>query len=99
VFIDDVADAFANVLHRTPTASIERFDVGSGSPSTVLELATEIANYYDAPSPHVTGAYREGDVRYAACELDAMTAQFDWSPQWDLSRGVQRLQQWIADSA
>lgn len=98
VFIEDVADAFAAAIAARP-ASRNSFDVGSGAETTIAELADEIAAYHSAPAPHITGKYRDGDVRYAACSLDATLAGLDWTPRWDLRAGVGALQEWIATQA
>jgi len=31
------------------------------------DLAREIARYHSAPEPHITGQYRDGDVRHVSC--------------------------------
>jgi dTDP-L-rhamnose 4-epimerase len=96
VYIDDVAAAFAAVLRSTQSADVENYDVGSGQASTILELATEIAKYHGAPEPTLTGLFRDGDVRYAACEIAQAEGALGWSPRWNLQQGVASLQEWIA---
>jgi dTDP-L-rhamnose 4-epimerase len=96
VFIDDVAEAFRDVISRGPVTPSPVLDVGSGVGTTILDLATEIAGYHDAPPPHITGAYRDGDVRHAECSIDDTLRALDWSPRWDMRRGVAALQNWIA---
>ncbi|MFB2584765.1 NAD-dependent epimerase/dehydratase family protein [Herbiconiux liukaitaii] len=100
VYIDDVADAFVAALAETPSTGIEAgtptFDVGSGVGTTILQLAEAIAAYYSAPAPHITGKYRDSDVRHAECRIDATLAALEWEPRWPLDRGVAGLQEWIA---
>lgn len=96
VFIDDIAEAFKSVVLAGPTGDLARFDVGSGVGTTIFELAAHIAEFHGAPAPHVTGAYRDGDVRHAACSIDATLAGLDWAPAWNVERGVAALQHWIA---
>ena len=95
VYIDDVADAVAASLLSGPEAGRPIFDIGSGVGTTILDLAATIASYHGAPSPTVTGAYRDGDVRFAACELQPTLDAMDWRPQWSVARGIDALQQWI----
>ena len=40
--------------------------------------------------------FRDGDVRHAQCDVSATTAALGWRPTWDLERGVDALQVWIA---
>ncbi|WP_277613345.1 NAD-dependent epimerase/dehydratase family protein [Cryobacterium serini] len=95
VFIDDVADAFVAVLKRESTVPMPVLDVGSGVATTIAQLAQAIADYYGAPTPVVNGAYRDGDVRYAACTIRDTLRELDWAPQWSVERGLAALQDWI----
>ncbi|MCW2682662.1 MAG: NAD-dependent epimerase/dehydratase family protein [Blastococcus sp.] len=95
VFIEDVVSAFAAAAARgeEPRAC---FDVGSGEPSTIAELAEVLSRYHGAPAPVVGGRFRDGDVRHASCSIDATRSALDWTPRWSLEQGVGALQEWIA---
>lgn len=95
VYIDDVADALVAAL-ADPPATTRTLDVGTGVRTTIRDLAHAVRDYYDAPDPVINGQFRDGDVRHAACDIEATTAQLDWEPQWSLERGVGALQEWIA---
>jgi dTDP-L-rhamnose 4-epimerase len=63
VHVRDVARA--NVLALTaPEPAVGPFNVCSGTPRTVGELATALARELGGPDPVVTGAWRTGDVRH-----------------------------------
>jgi len=96
VFIDDVVDAFAAAVARRPAASPARYDVGSGVETTILRLAEIIADYHGAPTPHVVGEYRDGDVRFAATLVEPTTTALGWLPQTSVEDGIAQLQAWIA---
>jgi dTDP-L-rhamnose 4-epimerase len=96
VFIDDVASSIRSVLLNPPASDTARFDIGSGKGTTILELAKTVASFHSAPEPHVTGAYRDGDVRHAECDITKSTDQLEWKPEWGLDRGIAALQDWIA---
>ena len=97
VFIDDVADAVVAALVSGPDVTRPTMDIGSGVGTTILDLARVIADYHEAPAPRVTGAYRDGDVRFASCDIAPTTSQLDWAPAWDVERGLAALQVWIAE--
>lgn len=97
VFIDDVADAVTAALIAGPDPQRPTMDIGSGVGTTILDLAAIIARYYDAPAPRITGAYRDGDVRFASCDIEPTLAELDWTPAWDVERGLAALQVWIAE--
>lgn len=96
VYINDVADALVAAI-RTPPVSLERtLDVGAGVRTTIRDLAVAVAAFHGAPEPHVTGQFRDGDVRHAACDVAHTVDNLDWSPQWTLEAGIADLQGWIA---
>jgi dTDP-L-rhamnose 4-epimerase len=67
VHVRDVAAANVAALHRTATAaagSTTAYNVASGEPHTVGEMAVALAAAFGGPAPVVTGGYRLGDVRH-----------------------------------
>lgn len=96
VFIADVVSAIAAAIDNPPKEPVRTVDVGSGGTTTIRDLATAIASYHEAPEPHVTGQFRDGDVRHAACTIETTTRELGWTPAWSLSDGVAALQEWIA---
>lgn len=94
VYIDDVASAITAGV-RSGRATTHPLDVGSGVGTTIADLAAMIAAVYGAPTPHVNGRYRNGDVRHASCDISATTDQLDWTPQVSVEEGVRRLCEWI----
>jgi dTDP-L-rhamnose 4-epimerase len=94
VFIDDVAQAILQGVDHSG-ANADAYDIGSGEGTTVLELARMIAEVYGAPEPQINGAYRNGDVRHASCDISAAKAALDWAPQVPVADGVRRLCSWI----
>ncbi|QJU54421.1 SDR family NAD(P)-dependent oxidoreductase [Herbiconiux sp. KACC 21604] len=97
VYIDDVADAFVAALALPAEEASIVGDVGSGVGTTIMQLAEAIAAYHQAPAPHITGKYRDGDVRHAECTIDDTLRMLDWEPRWPVDRGVAGLQSWIAE--
>ena len=94
VYIDDVARAVCRMaIGSVPPA--EAYDVGSGVPTTIRQLAVAIANIYGAPAPVVNGAFRNGDVRAASCDIGRTRQALGWAPEWSVARGVEALCAWI----
>ncbi|HEY0642737.1 MAG TPA: NAD(P)-dependent oxidoreductase [Nocardioides sp.] len=96
VHIDDVVAALAAAIAHKPADHLRTVDVGSGVRTTIGDLAREIAAFHSAPEPHVTGQFRDGDVRHASCTVEATLRQLDWQPRVGLRDGVAGLQEWIA---
>jgi dTDP-L-rhamnose 4-epimerase len=94
ILIDDVASAIvAGAV--SPTVQGEPMDIGSGEFQTIGTAAKLIAAHYNAPEPHVTGQYRQGDVRHAWADISAAEKVLGWTPQYNLAQGIDRLARWI----
>ena len=94
VLIDDVASAVVAAA-TAEHVSTDPLDIGSGQVQTIGTAARAIAAAYGAPAPHVTGKFREGDVRHAWADIEAARATLGWEPHHDLEAGVARLVAWI----
>ena len=94
VLIDDVASAVVRAV-LTETPPNHPVDIGSGEHQTIATAAALIAERYGAPEPHVTGKYRNGDVRHAWAEIAPARDALGWAPRYDLREGVARLADWI----
>ena len=94
VFIDDVASAIvAGVLHSPATST--PYDIGLGERTTIMQVAQAIAEHYGAPAPHVTGQFRDGDVRAAWADTARARQVLDWEPRIGVTEGINRLCDWI----
>lgn len=94
ILIDDVASAIvAGAVSSTVQG--EPMDIGSGEFQTIGTAAKLIAQHYNAPEPHVTGQYRQGDVRHAWADITAAEKVLGWTPRYNLAQGIDRLANWI----
>jgi dTDP-L-rhamnose 4-epimerase len=94
VLIDDVASGLLAALDRSVIGRYP-YDIGTGKPSSIADIAARIAELYGAPAPHICGLYRFGDVRHAACRIEPTLSQLDWQPQFNVQRGLLLLKDWI----
>lgn len=94
ILIDDVAAAIIQAvdIKHPPRRPL---DIGTGQPLSIANLASRVAALYGAPEPHVSGAFRYGDVRHAACRIEETIARLGWRPKRDLDEGLQELSSWI----
>ncbi|WP_425860689.1 NAD-dependent epimerase/dehydratase family protein [Arthrobacter sp. TWP1-1] len=94
ILIDDVASAIvAGAL--SPTVQDQPMDIGSGEFQTIGTAAELIAKHYKAPAPHVTGQYRQGDVRHAWADVSDAERVLGWTPRYNLAQGIDLLANWI----
>jgi dTDP-L-rhamnose 4-epimerase len=94
VYIEDVTSALIAAIDA-PHEAVRTFDVGSGRRGTISEAAHILARHYDAPQPRVSGAYRQGDVRHAACDISPTLQMLQWAPRWTLEKGLHALCDWM----
>lgn len=94
VYIDDVVEGLFAAI-ETPAAPSRHVDIGAGVPTTIHELAQQLASICGAPEPVVVAKFRDGDVRAARCDITAATDELGWRPKWSLEEGTRALLEWI----
>jgi len=94
VLIDDIVMAFVKSLD-TDAAGEHFYDVGTGATITLASVADRIADFYGAPSPHVCGRYRYGDVRHAGCSIEETRRALGWAPRHTLDEGLVLVMEWV----
>jgi dTDP-L-rhamnose 4-epimerase len=89
-----VADvAAANVAALTGLGQLapgtsRPYNVATGTPRTVGEMATVLAAVTGGPEPRVTGEYRLGDVRHVTASAARIRAELGWAPRVPFAEGV-----------
>jgi len=94
VYIDDVVEALSTAIEG-PAAEPLCLDIGSGTPTTIHQLAEKIAAICNAPEPVVVAKFRDGDVRAASCNIEPAKNELGWCPKWALEDGLHALLEWI----
>jgi dTDP-L-rhamnose 4-epimerase len=84
VEVRDVAGANLAALSavdggRPAPGTLRAFNVGSGVPHTVGEMASALAAAYGGPAPGVTGDSRLGDVRHVTASPARAAAELGWT--------------------
>ncbi|MGE5286660.1 MAG: NAD-dependent epimerase/dehydratase family protein [Micromonosporaceae bacterium] len=94
VHVRDVARANAAAARwvcgeaQPPTGTFRAFNVGSGTPRSVGELARGLSEVLAGPAPEVTGEYRLGDVRHIVASSERLRAELDWGPSVSFADGL-----------
>jgi dTDP-L-rhamnose 4-epimerase len=95
VHVRDVADATATALEAVAGSGVpggpgtlRAYNVGSGTPRTVGELASALADAVGGPSPVVTGEYRLGDVRHVTASSERIRRELGWQAVVPFAAGV-----------
>jgi dTDP-L-rhamnose 4-epimerase len=93
-FVHVVDVARANVLALTgPRLASGPFNIASGAPHTILEMAEAIADAAgeDAPRPEVVGGFRAGDVRHVVASPARARTELGFTAEIEFRAGMQEL--------
>jgi dTDP-L-rhamnose 4-epimerase len=90
VHVRDVANATVLACEKQG-AGVKAFNVGSGTPRTVGEMALALAEALKGPRPVITGGYRLGDVRHITADSSRLRKELSWLPRVDFRQGMNEL--------
>jgi len=90
VHVRDVAQANLRALEAAPVAgTLAPYNVCSGEPHTIGEVAAELAR--DGPAPVVTGQYRLGDVRHVVASPRRAAEELGFTAQVGFADGMREF--------
>ncbi len=98
VHVGDVARCCRRALDADAAAiDGEVFNVGSGQPRTVDEVARSLAAVigHKDLQPIVAGKYRVGDIRHCFADIAKARRVLGYEPQVDWNEGLAELAQWV----
>jgi dTDP-L-rhamnose 4-epimerase len=95
VYVDDVVEAMRRAVADDRAESFT-VDIGSGSASTLEQVAVQMSALTTAPPPRIVGRFRAGDVRAAWADVAAAHASLGWEPATSLEDGLGRTLTWVA---
>ena len=94
VHVHDVARANVTALESLAlraagaTSGHRAYNVASGEPRTVLDLATALARELDGPEPLVVGGGRPGDVRHVVADPERIRIELGFASQIPFREGI-----------
>ncbi len=90
VHVTDVARANVAALEAA-RPGFRAYNVASGRPATVGEMAAALAGVLAGPVPVVTGEFRLGDVRHVVASPERAAAELGFRAAIDLSSGLREF--------
>jgi len=90
VHVSDVAAANMAALGWAGPGA-RAFNVATGTPHSVGELASALAAAGNGPPPVITGQYRVGDVRHIVAAPDRLVRELGWRPRIEFDAGTREL--------
>jgi dTDP-L-rhamnose 4-epimerase len=98
VFVDDVANACTQALTLDCNTAI--FNVGSGKPICVLDLAHTLKQLWGSSSTiSITGDYRVGDIRHNWADISRLRSVWSNWPVTDFYTGLEKFVEWARQQA
>lgn len=98
VSVRDIAHACRLALTTRHTGEI--FNVGSGQPRSILEVADRVIEAVNARvEPLVTAKYRFGDIRHCFADVSKARQLLGYSPQVRFEDGLRELAEWLAGTS
>jgi len=96
VSVKDVAQACRLAL-EVPEASGQVFNVGSGRPASVREVAERMASALGMEHirPTITGDCRAGDIRHCYPDISLARTVLGYAPRVPLEQGMVELASWL----
>ncbi|RKK05375.1 UDP-glucose 4-epimerase GalE [Pseudoroseomonas wenyumeiae] len=81
VHVADLADAHLRVLDRLKNCPSCRYNVGSGTGASVLEVIAAVERAAGRPVPHVLGPRRAGDPAILIASNERLRRETGWAPR------------------
>jgi dTDP-L-rhamnose 4-epimerase len=94
IHVRDVARANLLALAATETvrhSTFTAYNISSGEPRTVGEMATTLSRVFGGPEPAVTGGYRLGDVRHVVASARKAADELGFRAEIPFGQGVKEF--------
>lgn len=96
VFIDDVVRATINGIEYKEAIN-ETFNVGTGTPVSVLDVARQLfKSYKRGENIHISGDFRIGDIRHNFADLTKIKTLLGYSPKVSFEQGIKIFSNWVS---
>jgi dTDP-L-rhamnose 4-epimerase len=98
VYIDDIVAATEEAV-LGPIEGCHSVNVGSGTRTTVLDVATKVNIWFGGRSEvTVTGGFRQGDIRHGVADLTLARKLLHYEPTWTFEAGLGEFLSWTTQT-
>ncbi len=99
VHVSDVVNSISLALASSDKC-FKALNIGSGKPTSVLELANQLRLLLDSKSNLlVSGDFRTGDIRHCYANIELAHGVLGFAPQMSLEHGLQKFVHWVCTQA
>jgi dTDP-L-rhamnose 4-epimerase len=97
VHVSDIVQANTLAMNHSEASGV--YNVGSGRPTTILEVAQRLGKQIgSSQQPEILNLYRAGDIRHCYADVRRIQA-LGYAPQVGFEQGVAGLVEWLQDQA
>lgn len=94
ISVHDIVRANLVVLENDK-ANYQVYNVGSGKPTTIVEIAEMLAKMTSSSiEPEILGKYRKGDTRHCTADITKIHTELGFEPEVTLEEGLRELVEW-----
>ncbi len=94
ISVHDIVSANMLAMEKS-SADYNAFNVGSGSPVTIKDVALTLAKLYGKKiNPKIENKFRKGDVRHCYADITKIRNKLGFEPKWSFEDGMQELIDW-----
>lgn len=98
ISVSDICRALLLSLENK-AADYEFFNVGSGQPIQIAEIARILARALNKKiEPRITQTFRKGDVRHCFADIRKIRKELGWQPTTTFENGMQNLIAWARET-
>jgi dTDP-L-rhamnose 4-epimerase len=95
IHIQDLVAANVLALEKQ-AADYEIFNVGSGNPITILDIANILIKMMHVKvKPQILNQYRKGDIRHCFADISKIKTTLGFEPKIKIQTGIQDLVNWV----
>jgi dTDP-L-rhamnose 4-epimerase len=96
IHVNDIARAnvaAVRTLSSPPPdgAGLRTYNIASGEPHTIGEMATALTDAFGGPDPRITGEFRAGDVRHIVASPARAAAELGFTAQTTFAAGMKEF--------
>lgn len=96
IYVTDIARANQLAIER-PEANMHVFNVGTGRPRTIKEIADLLLKLYGKQNrlkPEIVSKFREGDIRHCYADISKIRNTLGFEPVVSFEEGMKKLIEW-----
>ncbi|MCS7181206.1 MAG: SDR family NAD(P)-dependent oxidoreductase [bacterium] len=98
IWVGDVVNACILSMEKE-TANYEIFNVGSGKPTSIVEIASLLIRLLGKDlKPEITHKFRKGDVRHCYADISKIKDKIGFEPKTTLEEGLKKLIEWAKET-